>query len=114
VYDVFAGVGPFSIPAISKRNVSYVIANDLNPDSYRFLVENYKNNNKSKTKTKQLEVKKAFIKSTNKNVDQMFDPSVFKFDPLESFVGFNLDGREFIQKKVGNCFIKKYFSHCQK
>lgn len=38
VFDVMAGVGPFSVPA-GKRNV-ISFANDLNPESYKFLVEN--------------------------------------------------------------------------
>lgn len=42
VCDVFAGVGPFAIPA-GKKNV-VVFANDLNPDSYKFMVENIKQN----------------------------------------------------------------------
>ncbi|CUM62944.1 uncharacterized protein PRCAT00000504001 [Priceomyces carsonii] len=38
VCDVFAGVGPFAVPA-GKKNV-LVLANDLNPSSYRYLLEN--------------------------------------------------------------------------
>ena len=44
VYDVFAGVGPFSIPAAkSKKNIT-VLANDLNPESYKWLNHNAKLN----------------------------------------------------------------------
>ncbi|XP_046610208.1 tRNA (guanine(37)-N1)-methyltransferase [Neodiprion virginianus] len=42
LYDVFAGVGPFAIPAGCKGN--RVMANDLNPESYRWLIENAKLN----------------------------------------------------------------------
>lgn len=42
LYDVFAGVGPFSIPAGKKR--VKVFANDLNPHSHRWLEHNVKKN----------------------------------------------------------------------
>uniref|UniRef100_A0A914WZQ0 tRNA (guanine(37)-N1)-methyltransferase n=1 Tax=Plectus sambesii TaxID=2011161 RepID=A0A914WZQ0_9BILA len=48
VYDVFAGVGPFVIPAAKrgkKRAVRAILANDLNPDSVKYLRENVKLNN---------------------------------------------------------------------
>lgn len=38
VADVFAGVGPFAVPA-AKKNV-LVLGNDLNPESYKYLKEN--------------------------------------------------------------------------
>ncbi|KTW30899.1 tRNA (guanine) methyltransferase [Pneumocystis jirovecii RU7] len=38
ICDVFAGVGPFSIPAGKKRVI--VFSNDLNPDSYKSMKEN--------------------------------------------------------------------------
>ncbi|KAI8371428.1 Met-10+ like-protein-domain-containing protein [Radiomyces spectabilis] len=38
VCDVFAGVGPFALPAAKKGAIVY--ANDLNPESYRWLNEN--------------------------------------------------------------------------
>ncbi|XP_005986475.2 tRNA (guanine(37)-N1)-methyltransferase isoform X1 [Latimeria chalumnae] len=37
-FDVFAGVGPFAVPA-AKKNCT-VFANDLNPESYKWLVHN--------------------------------------------------------------------------
>lgn len=42
VFDVFAGVGPFAIPA--ARRGANVSANDLNPESYRWLQHNCKLN----------------------------------------------------------------------
>ncbi|KAL7039570.1 hypothetical protein ACKWTF_000031 [Chironomus riparius] len=41
-YDVFAGVGPFSVPA-AKRRVN-ILANDLNPHSFKWLEYNIKKN----------------------------------------------------------------------
>ena len=38
VCDVFAGIGPFSVPAAKKGTI--VFANDLNPVSYQYLQEN--------------------------------------------------------------------------
>lgn len=42
VYDVFAGVGPFAVPAARKKCI--VFANDLNPDSFKWLQHNMKLN----------------------------------------------------------------------
>jgi tRNA (guanine37-N1)-methyltransferase len=42
VGDVFGGVGPFAIPASKKEVI--VLANDLNPESYKYLKENIKLN----------------------------------------------------------------------
>lgn len=42
VFDVFAGVGPFAVPA--ARAGAGVFANDLNPESYRWLQHNCKLN----------------------------------------------------------------------
>ena len=43
ICDVFAGVGPFSIPAV-KNQKCIVYANDLNPESIHWLKENVKKN----------------------------------------------------------------------
>lgn len=42
VCDIFAGVGPFALPAAKKG--ANVYANDLNPVSYKWMVENIKLN----------------------------------------------------------------------
>lgn len=49
LFDVFAGVGPFSIPAARRK--CRVFANDLNPESYSWLLHNCKLN-KVDTKVK--------------------------------------------------------------
>ena len=38
VCDLFAGVGPFAIPAAKKQCI--VFASDLNPESFQYLVKN--------------------------------------------------------------------------
>lgn len=42
LYDIFGGVGPFSVPAAKKK--CHVLGNDLNPDSFKYLNENVKKN----------------------------------------------------------------------
>ncbi|KAE8586973.1 hypothetical protein XENTR_v10021824 [Xenopus tropicalis] len=42
LFDVFAGVGPFAVPAAKKNCTVY--ANDLNPESYKWLLHNCKLN----------------------------------------------------------------------
>lgn len=39
VCDVFAGIGPFALPA-AKNKDCWVFANDLNPESFKYLREN--------------------------------------------------------------------------
>jgi len=43
ICDVFAGVGPFSVPAARNKGC-VVYANDLNPESFKYLTLNAKNN----------------------------------------------------------------------
>ena len=42
VCDMMCGIGPFAVPA--ARRGCAVLANDLNPDSYRWLLENVRRN----------------------------------------------------------------------
>lgn len=44
LFDACAGVGPFAVPA---AKICKVLANDLNPESYKWLLENSKSNKKS-------------------------------------------------------------------
>lgn len=55
LFDVFAGVGPFSIPTAKKK--CYVYANDLNPESFKWLNHNALSN----------KVKEQYFKSFNKD-----------------------------------------------
>jgi tRNA (guanine37-N1)-methyltransferase len=79
IYDIFAGVGPFSVPAATKKKC-IVLSNDLNPKSYEYLKENYKAN---MGKALRNEPK---IKILN--------------EEFERFQAFNVDGRDFIQTHV--------------
>lgn len=55
LFDIFAGVGPFSIPCARKK--CYVYANDLNPESFKWLNHNAVAN----------KVKQQYFKSYNKD-----------------------------------------------
>jgi len=43
-FNIFLGVGPFSVPS---AKICKVLSNDLNPESYKWLLENVSNNKKS-------------------------------------------------------------------
>ncbi|XP_049865759.1 tRNA (guanine(37)-N1)-methyltransferase isoform X1 [Pectinophora gossypiella] len=47
LFDVFCGVGPFSVPAAKRK--CKVFANDLNPDSFKWLNHNAKHNKVNST-----------------------------------------------------------------
>ena len=63
VCDVFAGVGPFAIPAGKKEVI--VLANDLNPESFKYLQENI-----------DLNKVQPIVKSYNLDGGQFIDQSV--------------------------------------
>jgi len=73
VADVFAGVGPFSIPAAKKGCA--VFANDLNPMSYNYLRENISDNKVSDLVRASCEDGRTFIRSVfNRAFDTPFLP----------------------------------------
>ncbi|CAD5223385.1 unnamed protein product [Bursaphelenchus okinawaensis] len=64
LFDVFAGVGPFAVPAAFSPNTQKVYANDLNPVSIQYLNENLKLNKVNKDKIKVFNLDGAeFIKN---------------------------------------------------
>ncbi|KAJ8981968.1 hypothetical protein NQ317_002142 [Molorchus minor] len=69
VFDVFAGVGPFSVPLAKKK--CYVYANDLNPDSYNWLNHNAKANKLNET----------YFKSFNKDGGEFIREDIKKYLP---------------------------------
>ncbi|KAE9409111.1 hypothetical protein BT96DRAFT_1089862 [Gymnopus androsaceus JB14] len=64
--DVFAGVGPFAIPAAKKGCA--VVANDLNPWSYKYLSQNIKDNDVSDEVRAFCEDGRIFIRDVFKKV----------------------------------------------
>uniref|UniRef100_A0A8R1HNE0 tRNA wybutosine-synthesizing protein 2 homolog n=1 Tax=Caenorhabditis japonica TaxID=281687 RepID=A0A8R1HNE0_CAEJA len=53
VYDACCGIGPFVLPALIRKKPRRVIANDLNPESVKWLSENVKIN---KIKPERIEI----------------------------------------------------------
>lgn len=74
VLDMFAGVGPFAIPACKKGCLVY--ANDLNPHAYQALYKNAERNKVS-----------------------------------QRMRCFNLDGREFVKKVIGQMIADRPVGH---
>lgn len=71
VLDVFAGVGPFAVPA-ARNKACTVHANDLNPASFNYLKENAKKNRVSnKVKAYNLDGREFLLSVTRKLVDEV-------------------------------------------
>ncbi|XP_074039801.1 tRNA (guanine(37)-N(1))-methyltransferase isoform X1 [Leptinotarsa decemlineata] len=120
LFDVFAGVGPFSIPAAKKK--CFVYANDLNPDSFNWLKHNAKSNKVGENYFKSFNIDgRDFIKN---NIRQNLPQHLIKkqkvfitmnlpamaVEFLDSFVGlFNEDELPFISDPITifvYCFAK--------
>lgn len=82
LFDVFCGVGPFAVPAAKRK--TKVFANDLNPDSFKWLNHNAKNN----------KVNMSFFKSYNQD-GKDFICNVFK-----EYITSLCNGNEKIQGKI--------------
>ncbi|XP_052779930.1 tRNA (guanine(37)-N1)-methyltransferase-like [Mya arenaria] len=81
VFDVFAGIGPFAVPAARKRVT--VFANDLNPHSYEYLVKNTKLNKcKDSIKCYNLDGREFIYDIVKNELIQIY--TSLKNDPSES------------------------------
>ncbi|KAH7932834.1 hypothetical protein HPB49_003341 [Dermacentor silvarum] len=117
LYDVFAGVGPFAIPAARKGCT--VIANDLNPHSYTWLNHNVTLNKVSDRVTTYNMDGREFIQKVmgetlvkhladDKHVHVCMNLPALATEFLDAFVGL-LSGRENLNEEVKNCHVK---IHC--
>ena len=68
VLDMMAGIGPFAVPLGKNGNLVY--ANDLNPNSYKWLVENAKTNKVAGTVRSFNMDGREFTRMINTQVDQ--------------------------------------------
>ncbi|KAJ8309525.1 hypothetical protein KUTeg_014399 [Tegillarca granosa] len=89
LYDIFAGVGPFAIPAAKKA--VFVYANDLNPASFEALEKN--------TKIRENKVNSEFIKCYNLD-GREFIKTVIKKDLSERLCNRTVDGEETRKTKI--------------
>lgn len=117
LYDIFAGVGPFAIPAARKGCT--VIANDLNPHSYTWLNHNVTLNKVSDRVTTYNMDGREFIQKVmgetlvkhladDKHVHVCMNLPALATEFLDAFVGL-LSGRENLNEEVKNCHVK---IHC--
>lgn len=119
VFDVFAGVGPFAIPAAKKK--CFVYANDLNPESYKWLNHNLKLNKVKEEHLKTFckdgkdfiltDVKANLLKYLNdRDVHIVMNLPALAVEFLENFVGLYAENEiEEVTKPVTvyvYCFTK--------
>ena len=91
ILDVFAGVGPFAIPACKKGCILY--ANDLNPSSYSSLCENAKVNHVSdRLKAYNMDGREFVQVVTHKLVTSALQRGLSSEEKVYSHVIMNLPG----------------------
>ena len=100
IADMMAGVGPFAIPLAMRlkamnlsKSESHVHANDLNPESYKYLCENIKLNNCSSHITPYNMDGRDFIHELDKRkipyTDVIMNLPQSAIDFLNVFIGIN-------------------------
>ena len=111
MFDACAGVGPFSVPC---AKICRVLSNDLNPESYKWLVENVKSNKKSSKNIQcfnkdardfiRTEVKEALIEIWSDNKDNIDNAHIVMNLPalaitfVDVFHGLFKDNQELMDK----------------
>nr|CAG4648031.1 EOG090X08TI [Moina brachiata]SVE93100.1 EOG090X08TI [Moina brachiata] len=103
LFDVFAGVGPFSVPAAKVRKCR-VFANDLNPHSFRWLNENVRLNKAQNIDTFNMDGRsfirqslRAFLMTQpNRPVHVTMNLPALAVEFLDAFVGL-LSGYEGVE-----------------
>lgn len=106
LYDVFAGVGPFSVPAAKKGCI--VLANDLNPESVRWLRRNVKLNKIEKLEIFNKDGKDFILKDVKDHLLQIELRN--KVDTFKVHIVMNLPGLalEFLEHFKGLFSTEEY------
>ena len=110
VVDVMAGVGPFSCPS-GKKGV-FVISNDLNPHSFKYMKENVERNGVSKYVQCTNEDGMEMISNTLSYVKKFRERDCFNNKgelTLKTYVKSEKKGKRIMQEKVIN--VPKLPSH---
>lgn len=90
-YDVFAGVGPFAVPAGKKR--VNVLANDLNPDSYKWLESNIRRNKvQSQVKTSNKDGRDFILEDIKENLLERIKKREEELPEYSIHIAMNLPG----------------------
>ena len=91
LYDVFAGVGPFAVPAGKKR--VQVLANDLNPHSFKWLEHNVaKNKVLTQVKTFNKDGRDFILEEIKKNLLERIEKRSEDMKEYSIHIAMNLPG----------------------